>query len=168
MLLLLNTAATSESIYHRCLRRVKEIVQDLGLSGIASNKVLMRKMPWTSDFLQTVGALPCVLVCPYGRISVAGATNRRDDIGYPIAVVTIQRSADSSNANRLTANFNRHLTWRQKISRAFRHGRLDGVNEVWTTREEPDQTIGQQAFSDGFDAQATIFRFIAREERGTT
>jgi hypothetical protein len=158
-------AAEPESVHYSCLVAVQEVLQGLGLPGIAAGNIVVVKFSWL-DRAEAAGLVedyPAVLVSPFGRETMfhSEGTNVRDDVTYPCLVVFIQAPDDD-----LQANQNRYLLWRQMTHRAFRNQNLPGVSEIITCRIEPRDIGVHEEFVKGVWHSATVLEFVSREVRG--
>ena len=154
-------SATSgdESIYENILTEVAADIVDLSLSGITTS-VDIQKVPRKKSLASL--SLPCCIVAPWGRKTVrgAGSPNTRDDIEYPVAVITIQASNEDQDTSR-----DRAERWHESILDAFIHQRLftDDDADVWTCMASPTEVFDPAAFGAGYDVGGMILRFVARQ-----
>jgi hypothetical protein len=150
------------SVYYDILKRVQHDIRSLSLTCVAPTNVVIQKV--ATDRKRTLPALPGVLVSPFGaKVAPATAgTNRRDDIEYPVLVVTLAASNDSQ-----TSDLERETDWHERIISTFIHQRLTGVSSVINCRIDPRDVFNPTAFFDKqLDAGGIILRFVSRETRG--
>ncbi len=106
---------------------VQATINGLGLSGIATDSIRVRKVPHAADFTSTtptptgLHAYPGILVIYSDKERDLAGVNDRDDIGYPLAVVFVSKDVNSAGVSDPEANDDLYLTWRQKISDIFRN-----------------------------------------------
>jgi hypothetical protein len=149
----------SESIYETILQEVQSAIQNLSLSGISG--VDIQKLPRRSALGSVT--LPAVIVSPWSskRIRTSGP-NVRDDIEYPVIVVTVQASNEDQDTNR-----NRHEQWHETIIARFAHKRLytNSSADVYQCLVDPSTTFSESGFGAGYDVSAVMLRFVARQSR---
>lgn len=106
---------------------------------------------------------PCILLTHEGgRESQEGATTGKDDIGYPINVLVIDRHGGDFKTKRKT-----WLRWRQQVFRALRNQRLAGVTESLTVKMEPEVTFDPKLPAFQVVILGFVARCVCRETRGT-
>ena len=149
-----------QSVHYRSMLAVQTRIQGLGLSGLASNKVVIQWLPRVWDDIDNL-ALPLVMIAPLGKEGQPGILNNRDDIDYPIVVAIVDRQNEDYQAN-----LQRNTRWREQIFRALRHQRLLGVPEIITTDVEPDFVINPEIFNKNLWYSALLTKPRSREARG--
>lgn len=152
-----------ESIHTRCLAAAQARVRSLALAGLPNSAVVIEKLPVTRNLASGIG-LPAILLSPHRAAmpSTAG-TNSLDDVHYDVLVTILDRDNQEPT---LQANLDRHLLWRQKIARAFRNQRLNGVPEVINAEVEPAEGLLDEAWKRELMTSAVLLRFTSRESRG--
>lgn len=152
--------ATYRSVWDRCVFNVKDTIDGLTLSGIASSKIIAE---WWPKILRNMTPQPpAILVAPFAAEDYPNTgVNDEDDLGYPVIVVMV----DAIN-NDAAANMTRDLLWREQISRVFRFQRLAGVPEIYTCQIQPDVVVHPDAIANGLLVSTLLFRFVSREPRG--
>lgn len=144
------------SILNDILEAVEDVVEGLSLTDIAANDIDIVKLPyqWPEASLSTG-----VWVSP-GQISVANATNVRDDVTYTVWVTPWQKS----NKDR-TTNQDRIQIWRQAISRAFHNKRLTAVSSSVICKVDAGAIFPYDAFSANYDTCPIAVKVTSREPR---
>jgi hypothetical protein len=155
----------SMSVHGACAEAVQTVIQGLGLSGVTSANVVIRKFQHlkASDAAKLkTSAEPTVAISTHLPVSQAAASNLRDDIVYPVTVGLFA----PANAD-LESNQARMLLWRQLIRKAFINQRLSGVDSVWTCQIPPSQPFHEAWHIGGMtDHSPMTLNFISRETRG--
>ena len=152
----------ADSVYMQILEAVQSELKTLALSGITDQDIILLKVLTDRDSM--LPTLPGIIIAPFGAqtSNATSGTNIRDEIGYPVAVVTLQKG----NQDQL-ANFDRSLNWNRLIRRHFIHQRLTGVIEVNRTTVEPKDAFDPGAWKNlNLDVNATVYRFWTWETRG--
>ena len=152
------TDASAQSVMDRVLSAVVQQIQTLNLSGIQSVNVVRK---WLRRKLETAGQAPQIQVVPIDGESFPGMLTAVDDVGYPVAIIAV----DKQNQD-YTANQTRNLLWRQQLLRAFRFQRLSGVNEIINCVPAQQSIIDKAAFDANLFVSLVTLRFISREPRG--
>ncbi len=149
------------SVYKSILDAVQSEIQDLDLTGIADDDVVIAKLPIKRP--EIVPNLPACLIAPFGstRIDPNAGTNQKDEIQYPVLVATLASSNQSQDSN-----LERHLEWQETLRKKFIHQRLTGASEVEYCFVDPRDTFDASAFHRNYDAGGMILRFVTRETRG--
>lgn len=148
-----------DAVFQQILDAVLSRIQSLTLTDIETDSIVLRKRPWDRNLLK-----PAIIVAPAPETrDHLGGSNLRDETGYGclIAIWSI------SNQD-LTTNLDRHLKWRQDITRAFQNqsDSLTTVSEVVHTIVEPGAVNLPDEFAKGYDVQPLVIRVFAREPRG--
>lgn len=119
---------------------------------------------YAQQSLDTVDVeMPCIIVVyPRDGTREEGGTNERDDISYPVYVFVVDRDARQNDKPK-------YRRWKEQIMRAFRHGRVDTVEEVMTCIVQDQHVIDPaqwttQAYQ--HVSTALLLWFRAREVRG--
>lgn len=148
----------ADPLFRQCLDAVQTVIQDLDLSGISDSDIRVQKLPW-----QRTQVEPGIFITPITeKLDPRAGTNARDDIGYGVQVVIVQKSNQSQ-----TDNLTTELTWRQRIRRSFHNKRLSGVTEVNICYVEPGAVVLPSLFEEMYDVQSLIIRCMSRELRDT-
>lgn len=152
------TDASAQSVMDRVLTAVVQQIQALNLSGIQSINIVRK---WLRRKLETAGQVPQIQVVPVDGESFPGMLTAVDDVGYPVAIIAI----DKQNQD-YTANLTRNLLWRQQLLRAFRFQRLSGVDEIINCVPGQQSIVDKAAFDANLFVTLVTLRFIGREPRG--
>lgn len=148
----------TESVHYRSMLAIQQRIQGLGLAGISSSQIVVK---WLPRQWEQVDTLPNIVIAPIGKEGQPGVLNNKDDIEYPCVVAIV----DKLNQD-YTANLARNTRWRERIFRALRHQRLNGVTEVITTDVQPDFVINPELFNKNLWYSALLALPRSREERG--
>ncbi len=154
-----------ESLHVRCLAAAQARIRSLALSGLASENVVVRKVPVDRKLGAADGVgLPAVVLTPRRTaMPPTDGTNGFDDVRYDVLVTIFDRDNQEPT---LQQNMDRHLLWREQIARAFRNQRLGGVAEVINAEVEPAEGLLDDAWKHELMVSAVLLRFISRETRG--
>ncbi len=150
------------SLYMRCLLATQATIQSLSLAGISTDNIVLQKVPWARDFTQGLREFPGILVTPSGAESmpITAGTNQSDEVVYPVQVTIL--AADNAKLSEMIGTY---LLWREAIAQAFRHRRLDGVNEVYDCWLQPQHVVALDASTKGLFQSSMVLQFVARELR---
>ncbi len=159
------TNASAQSVWYQCLIAAQSRVRAIGLSGVASGSVIVKKKELRRLVEQPDGiTLPAVLITPLREtMRPTEGVMSKDDVGYGVLITTV--SADNQEPT-LEANLNRETLWRQQIARAFRNQRLSGVSEIINAWVEPADFIKLPEWLNNLLASSLAVRFVSREVRG--
>lgn len=147
--------------------RIRALIADGVLSEIEQDDVVVRLTPYAKDFgTNKTYALPAVLIFPGPLEKMDAATNKADDIGYPVVVAIM----DASNAIDDATARNKYLHWREILGLEFRRAPLVSIAPATTffdCIEEPGPIVDWRAFAaDGKVVSSMTFRFFTRQARG--
>lgn len=116
------TTTGGDSIWNRAVVVVKDRIKDEVLPTIGTTNVHDKLL--ANLYVLT---LPCIVVTPTGTtLRENGGTNERDDIGYPMDVMLIEKVADDVEAVR-----NRFLYWTERCHDLLR-------NQNWEDARLPE------------------------------
>ena len=155
----------AESLHARCLAAVQTRIRLLALPGLDGANVVVRKLP-VGRCLGPEGDvdLPAIVLSPRRAMTPPDAgTNALDDVHYDVIVTIFDRDNQEPT---LAENLDRHLLWREQISRSFRNQRLTGVPEVINAAVEPAEALVEEAWKHELMVSALLLRFTSRETRG--
>ncbi len=155
-------AVPRRSLYMRCLLATQATIQGLSLEGILASNIVLQKVPWARDFTQGLRDFPGILITPAGAESMptTAGTNQSDEVVYPVQVTIL--AADNGQIAEMIGTY---LLWRETIAKAFRHRRLDGVNEVYDCSMQPQHVVALDASTKGLFQSSIVLQFVARELR---
>lgn len=149
--------ATADSCHDRILDAVVALVQSMALTGVDS--VVNFEMPDKAAMARVT--LPAVVVSSFGEVETEdGGTHSRDDIGYPVTIMILDRMGEVANVPR------RVKGWRETICDGLRSQRLPGVAESLVTRIEPGPVLESDIGGVAMVASATKARVVCRRTRG--
>jgi hypothetical protein len=157
-------SAGLDSIHSRCLDGAQARLRLLGLPGLASERVLVEKLPTALTVSRAVDGLPAIVLSPHrAAMAMVAGTNGLDDVHYDVLVTMLERDNQEPTH---TAHLDRHLSWREQIARAFRNQRLPGVEEVIDTVVEPIEGPDAENWKRQYLTSTLLLRFVSRERRG--
>lgn len=154
------------AVFEAMRNAVQAKIQTLSLPGDPQSNLLpitgervYKQMEQLAHLVQ----YPCVVILEEDeQETVTPATNARDDIGYPVRVLLMDRSGKLFDKRLPT-----YLLWRQRIMRAFEEQRLPGVASIWTCHVQPllvVDTRTRQMYE--HLVSGMVLRFVSRELRG--
>jgi len=154
----------ADATHYQCLVATQAVIQSLLLDGIANSSVVVKKIPLDRILGPQGISYPGVLVTPAREtMDHTAGLNRLDDVGYGVLITMLD--ADNQEPT-VAANINKYLTWRQRISKAFRNQRLSGVPEIIIAFVDPIEMVMPEAWNKQLWASSLLVRFISRESRG--
>lgn len=148
-----------DAAFKQILDAVLSRIKSLSLTDIADASIVLRKRPWDRNITK-----PAIIVAPAPETrDHQGGSNLLDETGYGCLVAIWAVSNQD-----LTSDFNRHLQWRQDVTRAFQNqsDALTTVVTVTSTHVEPGSVVLPDEFASGYDVQSLVIRVFAREPRG--
>jgi len=175
----LTLAPDYDPVWLRCqdvvLNALVEMAEDGELPDIEAANIIAAEQPDVSRLFGTAGkcatlSYPGAIVWPYQQESsdIAAGDNLRDEITYPVAISLVDKGSGSTGADGMIINRayrRRHMLWREKISRKFRH-------YLASIREIRDVYIRYQLFAipsayknDDLFHGAIVVDFISQETR---
>lgn len=176
------TPATTYNSPHAALAHSVQatIIGLLGtrITGIVSDSVRVRKIPYGSDFASSPAtgqhALPGILIVYSDREQDAGTFSDRDDIGYPVTIVFATKDTTAAGIVDPEGNDDLYLSWRQAISDVLRNRPYTITNYPRcnpTTFQECRLEYGpivdwSRWQKDQIFVGAFTLRFILRKQRG--
>jgi len=143
-----------DAVHKQCLDSVRQQIDALSFTEIASTDIIVRKSPWNDNFVHR--GITISWEDPREASGDARPSNSRDVLGYPCVVTDVTGNADGS-----TDQMNAIATRRQKIFRSFNNHRLTslvsspGVNNIPCTVSYGSPTIPKQ-YADKYDASQMI------------
>lgn len=131
----LTLAPDYDPVWLRCQEAVLSALvamADAGdLAGISSANIVAAEQPDVSRLFGSTGkcltlSYPGAIVWPFQQEStnIADGDNLRDEITYPVAISLVDKGSSATGEDGMIVNRatrRRHLLWREKISRKFRH-----------------------------------------------
>lgn len=173
------TELTYDPVWLRCQDAVgqalRAMADDNRLPGIVRASIIDAEQPDVSKLFGTSGKCrqldyPGLIVWPFQQEStnIADGSNLLDEITYPVAISLVDKGSGATGADGMIVNRTarrRHMLWRERISRKFRHYLAD-VAEV------RDVYIRYQLFAipsayknDDLFHGAIVVDFISQETR---
>ena len=156
----------SEAVHYQAMLAVQTRLRLLDLEGIASNSIVVKKIPLPRivDPKYLGVPMPAIVVSPVkeGMDPKAGV-NAFDDVTLPVLVSIVENDNQEST---LELHLDRHSKWREQIARAFHNQRLPGVNEIYQCAVEPGNPIDGPSWSNNLYASGHLLKFTARVPRG--
>ena len=155
---------SSGSVYYQCLSAVQTGIQNIGLDGIDSDSVVVKKLPLervkTNDGLDW----PIILITPLkATLNPAAGDNVNDDVVYGVLVTII--AADNQEST-LAANLSAYMLWLEQIRKKFHNKLLTNVATVYGCNVEPANTVDFPAWTKNLWASGLLLKFSSREYRG--
>ena len=160
-----SSTTADDSVHYRCLLAAQARIQSLNIFDVDSVRV--RKLPLDRGFKPDNKdfELPAVILSPMGQETMGPATNLRDDVAYPV-VITLIFKHNVGRHQELEQDIEPFLKVRERLARAFRSQRLNGVPEIYMTNVEANSIYSPEAFSFGVWAGFMTLKFVSREVRG--
>lgn len=152
------------SVLYDILGAVQTAIRGLSLTGMSSGNVVLLKIATNhlKDFPS--GQFPAIVVAPANNAveKILPGTNRRNDIVYPIVVVMLDNDKQSQSSN-----FDRNLTWRQKIIRQFNSNisAFTGVTTVFDSQVQPLAIVDGPSWVKDNWVSGLILNVSSRESR---
>jgi hypothetical protein len=156
------------SIQHQCELAIQAKIQTLQLIGLSTPpghllpQQVYRFDTVMSDQLLLEMQYPAIAVTPaHLPEAIDGRLTGKDDVGYPVQVLIIDRAAPYQQGLADT-----YKLWRQQIIRAIRFQRLVTVPQVMKVVPEPQAILDWQPSKLDYVYSAVVFRAVNRETRG--
>lgn len=146
-----------DAIHYQCCEAVQAFIQALALTGISSDKVLIRKFPRNRDAM----AVGCYIT-PL-RETRAPVDTGRDEMGYRVQVTLVQASDGD-----LTSNLATELLWRQRITLGMSEKPLTGVEEIHSVIVDPGPVVIPSAFLQQYDISVILLRCECQLDRSVS
>lgn len=177
----LNLSPEYDPVWLRCQEAVLSALVAMAdggdLLGISSASLVAAEQPDVSRLFGATGKCltldyPGAIVWPYQQEStdIAAGSNLLDEIVYPVAISLVDKGSGATGENGMIVNRaarRRHMLWREKISRRFRH-----FLDLATLPEVRDVYIRYQLFAlpsayknDDLFHGAIVVDFISQETR---
>ena len=149
----------ADSVHKQVIDAFVAKAKTLSLAGLGNDQI---REAWDVTPEQLTGMkLPALLFSPAGNEEDLGGTNERDDIGYPVAALFLDRHPVTD-----PSNMDKALLWRQKVRRAFIQQRLSGVSSVYIVRYRSGPVVVQVPGAYQLLTQPLTFVAVSREARG--
>lgn len=147
-----------DSYCKQSLDAVHAAIVALGLAGIDSTKIKVRRKPWDSE-----RPYEGITVHPLEELAWRG-TNMREDIGYRLGVTMIQNNDMAIND---ATTMERILQWREAIRRYFvENSSLGAIAEMFNIKVEHGPVFKDDELKfDNYDISQLVLRVWIRETR---
>ena len=144
--------------YNDLLNATQTIVQALGLSGISTGNILVKKLPK----VEQVDSLPIILICPSVRpeVILGSSFEAQVFVDYRIDVIIIA----SGNLD-FSSNLSTYLLWREEVRKAFQQAPLAVSIPVmpWKIKTEPLVPLDRHLISELWDYMGLTIVFSTNE-----
>jgi len=154
---------STQAVQYQICGQVQTVIRALGLSGLLSASVVIKKLPLERVKRNDALSYPiCIITPEQVTIPAARGDNVNDQIIYGIGV----NLADADNQeSTLALNLNKYLLWLQKIRLAFNQKRLANVTSVWNCEVSPMPPVSAQHWLNQLWASGHLLKFFSRENR---
>jgi hypothetical protein len=111
------------------------------------------------------------MVCPYTQemTDIAAGANLVDEIVYPISISFVDKGAGVTGTSYMVGSDEareKHMYWREKVSRKFRHFLCADITEIRDVYIRPGvYAVGSTYQSDDLYHGAIVVDFYSRETR---
>ena len=156
-------ADSTEAVGYQCLTAVQSVVQALGLTGVSSDDVVVKKLPLVRSVANDGLSYPAIIISP-GRpvLPPAAGSNREDDVVYAVGITLL----DTDNQERtLAAELNTRLSWIRDIRRAFHNKTLSGVSSVYQCVVEQSDPVWPAGWAANLWVTSLTIRCYSRQNR---
>ncbi|KKN80762.1 hypothetical protein LCGC14_0325680 [marine sediment metagenome] len=155
----------SGAIHNQCLTEVQTIIRNLGLAGVASASIVVKKLPLERTKDNDSLSYPIIIITPEQSVlNPTAGSNVQDDIVYGVGVNVVD---DDNQERTLAANINKYLLWLQEIRKAFHSKRLQNITTVNTCAVVPMPPVSQHHWLNNFWASGHLLKFTSRENRNS-
>lgn len=152
----------NEYLYSTIVGRVKDIIVGLSLTGVDSTHISVVKLPWVREFVQTLSALPWVIIAREQDKNIP-STNEAYDVAYGVWVIYVAKGNQDLTSSTATSD-----TWRQQITRKFQARDIIAslaIQEVYNCRVEAATPEWPEGFASQLDVGALRIIVTTREPR---
>ena len=147
---------------------IKALITGGTITGIATDSVLLRKVPSDRDFNSNPGtneyAYPGILICPAPLgISLEPRTNASDTWGFPVLITSVAQDDQD-----VTSNLDLYLGWGEKIVAAFVTKGLVTTDPATTFNSceiDPGPPVNWDRWLKGVFSNFVILRFFTSRIR---
>lgn len=156
-------ADATEAVGYQCLTAAQTVIQTLGLTGVSSDDIVVKKLPTTRTVANDALSYPAIIISP-GRPSLPPqrGSNREDDVIYAVQVSLL----DQDNQERTLADeLNVRLKWIKDIRRAFHNKTLSGVSTVYQCVVEQSDPVWPTGWLKNLWATSLTIRCYSRQNR---
>ena len=145
--------------YTSVLNQVQAVIQNLTLTGLPPQNVLIRMLPKAEE---EVDPLPQVAIVPSEKpeiIADAGFENQVD-VTYEVQVVII-----AANNHDFATNLPTYLLWREQVRRAFQPQKLLGISTIWSVDLDMEPPLDREMLNKQYAYSGMGIKFVNREVR---
>lgn len=169
-----------DPVWLRCMEATVAALQGLAGSGvleeIAEESIVAAELPSVAEIFGAAPkgsavAYPGIIVWPFQQEQhdPAGGPNDRDEITYPVAISFVDKGAGVTGTDSMVRSRTarrKHMLWREKASRLFRHGTWPTITEIRESNVRYQlYAIPEQYRSADLFHGAIVVDFIAWETR---
>lgn len=158
-----HVASMDDAVHVQCLDAVEARIQSLNLTGLAS--IVVQGILADRDLgITKPNLMPAIVLAGYREaMDPRAGTNERDDVIYPVICAIV---APHNQQIEFDADQRKYIKWRQKIARAFRNQRLEGVGTVINASVEPQEWLLPEGVKQNLFVDVLLLKFTSREPRG--
>jgi len=169
-----------DPVWLRCMDAVLNTLRDMADEGrmpdIVAESIIAVEQPLVSRFFGEDAQnaqldYPGMMVWPYQQeaTEITAGGNLLDEITYPVAISIVDSGAGATGSNAMVGSRSsrrKHLLWRERISRKFRHFECSEITEVRDVYIRPQLYAIPSAYqnNDLFHG-AIIVDFFSQESR---
>jgi len=169
-----------DPVWLRCQDAVRNTLVEMAEAGLLPNidaaSIINVEQPLVSRFFGTNGQndtldYPGIMVWPYQQetTEISAGSNLLDEITYPIAISMVDKGSGKTGTDSMAGSRTqrrKHMLWREKISRRFRHFTCPLITEVRDVYIRPNlYAIPSNYQTDDLYHGAIVVDFISRESR---
>lgn len=171
-----------DPVWLRCQDAVLVALRDMAdagrLPGMSTASIIAVEQPLVSRFfgtgaqnVETPLEYPGAMVWPFQQeaTDIAAGSNLLDEITYPVAISLVDKGSSATGTSSMVgskASRRRHMTWRENISKRFRHFECPGITEIRDVYIRPQlYAIPSVYQNDDLYHGAIVVDFISRESR---
>jgi hypothetical protein len=169
-----------DPVWLRCMDAVLSTLRGLAgegvLPGIVEASIIAVEQPNVTQFFGANAqnaqlSYPGIMVWPAEneRTAIAEGNNLQDEIVYPVGIAFADSGAGVTGANSMVGSKSarrRHMTWREKISRKFRHFLCPEIPEIRDVYIRPGvYAVPSMYKNDDLFHGAIIVDFFSQEDR---
>jgi len=162
-LLAYNATGDSESIHYQICTAFQTTIRALGLSGVSSDSIVVKKLPLkvVKDF--DALSYPVIILSPVRPRSIpeqgAGVA---DDTIYGVNIAIYD---DDDQERTLSANMDTRMLWVENIRKALHNKRIDSVSTVYRCVVQYKDVMVPRAWTHNLYASGLHVDVYSREHR---
>jgi hypothetical protein len=159
-------SSDDEAVHERCVDAVVSLARTLATAGslplITDSTTQVHDSIDLDPSIFTNIPLPALVAAPKGVATHGGVVNERDDIGYPVPLIIVDRNGAEMDEHR-----DDYLLLRERLDRYFRNQPLTGVPEIINCIVDDTQVFEYpKEWEYQWMISTVMLRFISREARG--